>query len=213
MTRRCVTDEQYGQLSRRVGELVRRVDEGTIPFKSTMDGIQSLIQPSYECRWKEKNGVVYFSVTSNGTTGPEWIKRLGNKGFLLENYAKSVLCSPDFKPTSGVNYEVAILKGMLFENDDRITRKIRAEASRRNLAKPHAEVACLIRDNFSDEEIEAMALWWIVVMHEPIKDSDGNPGLLDVTRNGGGHWLRAYYVRPDDRWSRDGGFAFVVSQV
>lgn len=44
MTRRCVTDEQYGNLWRRVTELVRRVDEGTIFYKSAMDGLQDLIE-------------------------------------------------------------------------------------------------------------------------------------------------------------------------
>lgn len=44
MTRRCVTDEQYGKLWRRVTELVRRVDEGTASYKSAMDGLQDLIE-------------------------------------------------------------------------------------------------------------------------------------------------------------------------
>lgn len=46
MTRRCVTDEQYGNLWRRVTELVRRVDEGTIPYNPIMDGLQNLIEES-----------------------------------------------------------------------------------------------------------------------------------------------------------------------
>jgi hypothetical protein len=44
-------------------------------------------------------------------------------------------------------------------------------------------------------------------------DSDGDPNLLDVNRNGGGRWLNAYYDNPDNRWDRDDGFAFVVSQL
>jgi hypothetical protein len=163
--------------------------------------------------WQEQNGVIYLSVTSDGTTGPQWINRLEKKGFRISDYAKGILCSPDFKPTSGVTYEVAVLKGMLFEDRDRITKKIRAEAERRNFTKPNAEVACLIREKFTDKELETMGLWWIVVMHEPIKDSGGGPGLLDVDRSGDGRWLDACYGGPDCRWYRDFGFAFVVSQV
>lgn len=48
MTRKCVPDEQYGQLWRRLEEVARRVDEGTVPFQPTMDGLQFLIQPSCE---------------------------------------------------------------------------------------------------------------------------------------------------------------------
>jgi hypothetical protein len=123
-----------------------------------------------------------------------------------------VLRSPDFKPTSGVTTEVAVLKGMLFEDNDRITKKIRAEADKRKLSKPNAELACLIREKFTDKEIEAMGLWYIVAMHEPINDSGGEPSLLNASRYDVGRWLGAYYGRPGSRWGRDSGFAFAVSQ-
>ncbi len=44
MTRRRVTDDQYGQLSRRCGELMRRVDEGALPFDATMRKLQGIIE-------------------------------------------------------------------------------------------------------------------------------------------------------------------------
>jgi len=58
-----------------------------------------------------------------------------------------------------------------------------------------------------------MDLWWVVAMHEPIKDSDGDPNLLGADRRDGGRWLDADYGRPGDRWCRESGFAFAVSQV
>src|SRR3989338_4470544 len=121
--------------------------------------------------WRKEDGIIYFSVTSDGTTGEDWIKRLGGNGFRVGNYAKQVLRSPDFKPTNGVTIEVAVLKGILFEDNDRITKKIRAKADKRKLQKPNAELACLIREKFTDEDIEAMGLWYIVAMHEPINHS------------------------------------------
>ncbi|MFH1170068.1 MAG: hypothetical protein V1704_00670 [Candidatus Vogelbacteria bacterium] len=163
--------------------------------------------------WREEDGVIYFSVTSDGTTGEDWIKRLEDNGFRVGNYAKQVLRSPDFKPTNGVTTEVAVLKGMLFEDNGRITKKIRAEADKRQLSKPNAELGCLIREKFPDKEIEAMGLWYIVAMHEPINNSDGGPFLLDACRDDDGRWLGACWVRPDGGWYRDGGFAFAVSQV
>ncbi len=130
------------------------------------------------CSWRERDGVIYFSVTSDGTTGREWITRLKDKGFRLGLSAEEVLRSPDFNPTSGVTTEVAVLKGTLFEYNNRITKKIRAEADKRKLSKPNAELACLIREKFTDKEIEAMGLSHIVAMHEPIKDSESIPLLL-----------------------------------
>jgi hypothetical protein len=138
--------------------------------------------------WREQDGVIYFSVISDGTTGEDWIKRLEGNGFRVGDYAKQVLRSPDFKSTNGVTTEVAVLKGVLFEDQSRITEKIRAEADKRKLSKPNAELVCLIREKFTDKEIEAMGMWYIAATHEPIKDSYGFPCLLDALRGGAGLW-------------------------
>ena len=161
--------------------------------------------------WREEDGVIYFSVTSDGTTGEDGITRLESKRFRVDDYSKQALRSPDFKPTNGVTTEVAVLKGMLFEDNDRITKKIRAEADKRKLGKPEPELACLIHEKFTDKEIEAMGLIWIVAMHEPINDSDGDPSLLGANRSGVGRWVDAYYGRPDGKWHRDSGFAFAIA--
>ncbi|MDP2944707.1 MAG: hypothetical protein Q8N57_04060 [bacterium] len=163
--------------------------------------------------WREADGVIYFSVTSDGTTGPQWIKRLGKKGFRVGDRVRNVLRSNDFKPTSGIITEIAVLKGMLFEDNNRITENIRAEVEKRKFTTPNAEIACLIREMFTDEELETMGLYWIVAMHEPINDSNGGPSLLRVSRNGDGRRLNTYYDEPGSRWGRGVGFASVVSQV
>lgn len=161
--------------------------------------------------WREEDGVIYFSVTSDGTTGEGWIRRLRGNGFHVENYAKQILRSLNFRPTSGVTTEVAVLKSVLFEDNDRITDKIRDEASRRNLTTPNAELACLIREKFTNEEFEAMRLRWIVVMHEPISNFDGDPSLMFAYYNDVGRWLGAYDDVPVSRWNRCNGFAFTAS--
>ena len=163
--------------------------------------------------WREEDSVISFSVESNGTTGSQWIIVLESMGYSLSNYAKQVLLSRDFKPTDGMRTEIVVLKGDLFKDGDRSTKKIRTEASRRGFSAPNAEVACIIRLKFTDEEITKMGLWAIVAMHEPINDADGGPSLLGADRYGVGRWLDAYRGRPDSRWSRGSGFAFAVSQV
>lgn len=164
--------------------------------------------------WREEDGVIYFSVgPTDGTTGEDWITRLESKGFRDGNNAKQVLRSPDFKSTYGVTTEVAVLRGCLFEDQRRTTKKIRAEANKRGLSKPNAELACLIREKFTDKEIEAMGLRYIVAMHEPVNDLDDGARLLYASCLSTGRWLNACSGRPDYRWSRDNGFAFAVSQV
>lgn len=185
-----------------------------------VEGLQSSLQATVESEllsatrsWREKDGVIYLTVVSDGTIGSQWITRLEKKGFRLTKWAKDVLNSADFKPTKGVVYHIAILKGILFSDSDRVTRKIRAFAAERKLTAPNAEVAGLIRENFSDEDIAAMGLWWIVAMHEPIEDSDGGPDLLGAYRLDGGRCLHAYDGGPGRGWDSEDGFAFVLSQV
>lgn len=201
---------KYGELN--LGQV-----EAVVNKLGGMEGVQRFLRGELSVSepdrsWSEKDGVISFTLPStDGTTGEGWIKRLESKGFRVGDYAKSVLRSKDFKPTSGITTEVAVLKGRLFEDNDRVTKKIRAEADKRKLEKPNAEIACLIREKFTDEEIEAMGLVWIVAMHEPIKDSDGDPSLLCASRYDDGRWLDAYFDRPDGRWYRACGFAFAVS--
>lgn len=163
--------------------------------------------------WREENGVIYFSVTSDGTTGKEWIKRLKRKRFGVTKEARMLLLSPNFKPTSGVTTEIAVLKGTLFEGEIRTTGQIRAEAKRRNLTEPNAEVACLIREKFTDKEIEAMGLWYIVAMHVPIEGPDNLPYLLRANRSVHGSFLLVGRGMLFDGWRKEGGFAFSIPQV
>ena len=209
----AIAEVMPGKLNALVKNIMRQtgVKDPNEAVRLINSGEWAIFKPTRS--WREQDGVIYLSVTSDGTTGPEWIARLEKKGFRVGDYAKSVLCSKDFKPTSGITTEIAILKGMLFEDSNRVTKKIRVEAESRKLTKPNAEVACLIRENFSDEEIEAMGLYWIVAMHEPINDSDGGPTLLSVDRDDDGSWLDTLCDKPASGWDRDDGFAFVVSQA
>jgi len=214
MSEFAISEVTAGQLNAAVKNIMRQM--GIADAKEAVRRLNAgeWIVSEVMRAWREQDGVIDLgTVTSDGTTGPEWIKRLEKKGFRVGDYAKSVLKSEDFKPTSGVTYHILVLKGKLWKDSDRITSNIRAEAEKRKLEKPNAEVACLIREKFTDAEIEAMGLWWIVAMHEPIKDSDGDPDLLGADRDGDGQWLGTAYDNPDGRWCGDGGFAFVAPQV
>jgi hypothetical protein len=146
-----------------------------------------------------------------GLSGEKWIERLEKGGYKVGDYAKQLLLSKDFKPTKKT-YEIAIIKATEFEGYP-TTQEILAEAKKRGYGNLPADLAPLLRESISDTEIDGMGLWSIVVMHEPINDSVGRPDLLGARRYGDGPWLFAYWVKPDDTWSRDSGFAFAVSQV
>ena len=161
--------------------------------------------------WRKlDSGVIEFTLPpTDGTTGPEWIDRLEGKGTQVgETYAKSVLRSADFRPTSGVATKINVLPGSLFKDSHRLTRVIRFDAGRRLLVIPNAEVACQIRELFSDEEIKAMGLMWIITMHDPINVSGRDPRLLSTVGRPG---LDVCCSEPLIGWHRGSGFAFAVS--
>jgi hypothetical protein len=161
----------------------------------------------------------YFRFTlpiTDGTTGDEWIARLKKNRFCLCNlcdWSKSVLRSLDFEPSNGITTEVAVLKPMLFKASERITPNIRKLAGDHLLETPGAEVACLIREQFTLEEIKKMGLGYIIVMHKPIKDYNGDLDFLGTGQHGDSNYLRAYHDKPGFIWIRECGFAFVVSQT
>lgn len=168
----------------------------------------------YKRSWTERDGMIDLGTfISDGTTGPGWIKRLKKKGRRVSEFDKGVFNSKDFNPTSGVSYHVVVLRGILWNDSDRITNNIRAEAERRNFQKHGPEVACLVREKFTDEEIKEMGLVWIVDMHEPILDYEGYPMLLYSYRGKGGRWLHVACDGPDRKWDADCGFSFVVPQA
>ncbi|MBI2046048.1 MAG: hypothetical protein HYT28_01325 [Parcubacteria group bacterium] len=222
MKGKTAMDKQTGKLIAKIAENLPDLNKDTMQWwienpdalKRTIQ--ESLRPPGQNRKWREKNGVIYFSVTSDGTDGPGWIKRLedpeGNGSSHVDDNARWVLRSPDFKPTSGVTTKCAILKGTLFKGDHRITKNVRAEADKRKLSKPDAELACLIREKFTNKEIEAMGLMYIVAMHEPINDSGGNPSLLFALCEYNDCWFGALNDKSDRLWHREGGFAFAVSQ-
>jgi len=209
----AIAEVMPGQLNALVKNIMRQteVNDPNEAVRLVNSGEWVVTKPTRP--WREEDDIIYFSVTSDGTTGGEWITRLEGKGFRVSDYAKQVLRSPDFKPTNGITTKVAVLKGTLFSDESRRTTKnIRAEADKRKFTKPNAEVTCLIREKFTDKEIEVMGLWYIVAMNNPIKDSDGDLNLLSAGRDDDGHWLDTAFGAPGYWWGRGGGFAFSVPQ-
>lgn len=161
----------------------------------------------------DEEGNMHFTLTSNGMTSEQWEKHLESRDFRLSDPARNVLRRASENPTNGVDYHIVVRPSSKITLYDRITNKIRGHATKKGWKTPHWEVACLIRDTLTDEQLEKMDLWGIVTMHEPIADSDGGPDLLGSGRGDGGREFDATYDECDSEWSDVVGFAFVVPQV
>ncbi len=159
--------------------------------------------------WREENGIIYFSVTTNGLTGNEWIERLESKQFGILGYAKHILISEDFKPAEpGKEIEVVVLRGNLFQNRERMTGVIRRKASEMGLETPNVEIACLIREKYPVQGLGVMYPRLIVVMHEPIIYA-GIPFNLKTDYDDGVSHIGASTCFKDYLWRHDISFAFV----
>ena len=170
-----------------------------------------MAQQSTSDTWRERDGFICLSsLTSDGTTGDGWISRFKESGVNLSRYTKNALRSSAFQPTNGISTDIVILRGALFSDAHRIISNIRDVGTACKFTKPNAEAACLIRMMLTDKMIEEMGLTWIIVMHEPIKEFDRVPILLNVSRNDDGCRLDADCDKPDNRWTRGCGFAFAL---
>ena len=155
-----------------------------------------------------------ITVISDGTTGEKWITSLEKSGIVVSRYAKELLQSKDFIPTTAVVYKVAIIKGDELSDKQLITIKdIREEVENRGYLTPPVELACLLREKLSNDDLKKMGLRWLITLHKPIVDSFGGPSLLGADANVAEPWLDACYGGPARRWVRESGFACVVPQV
>lgn len=191
-------------------EGLQRLYDGYLPAlvkASEKDSLPSLVN------FKKFLGLAALpTVTSDGRTGADFVRTMTEKRYNLSDWAKDVLAKEAFDAsvTSGVTYTPEVILGSEFSDSERTTENIRAEAARRNYVTPPAELAPLLREAFTDEELRAMGLYWLVVMHEPIVDSVGSPDLLGLGRDGGGRRLNADWGDPSRRWLRVDGFVFLA---
>jgi len=171
-------------------------------------------------KWKkDEDGNIRFTLTSNGFTKYQWedyLKRYawhigGRAERMLLNYASE-------SPTNGVVYNVVVYPSKNYDHRAKsiMMEQIRAVAKKYNWGKPHWEVACLIRNAFSDIQFEQMGIKTIVIMHEPFRmvDAgfpDGDPTVFSCHGGGAGRWLFDY-SDPFPGQERDDskGFAFIL---
>jgi len=158
-------------------------------------------------------------VTSDGRNGHQFIEVMEFNRFDLGKWAKNCMTvgrdaqgNLVVTSDSGQVYKPVVIKGEEFEDDERITSNIRKVVAGMKCLTPPWWLAPLLREAMSDEEIEALGLDWLIVMHEPITDSDGRLSLLGLSRYDAGRELFAYYGYPTPRWFRRRGFVFLAPQ-
>ncbi len=125
--------------------------------------------------WKEsEEGIINFFIKNDGMNGFDWLARLMKHGCHIDKYVKKILLSDYFKADERRNLKVTVFKGTYFQEREYTNETIIAEAESRGLSLPNMELACLIRERFTDADFIEMGFSSITVMHKQIKDCDGD---------------------------------------
>ncbi len=153
---------------------------------------------------------ILWTVTSDGRTAQELIRDIGKKDRRVSDCARDIMGKPEFKTTKGETYRLIGIRGDEFKDGDRTTRGIFKEAKRRGYLVPPVEVAPLLREKLSQEEL---GYPYVAVFHEPICDSYGYPYILELYRLGTGVWLHAWSAGDIFRWPHRNLFLFLAPQA
>jgi hypothetical protein len=211
-----VTGDEYYAIDGQIAEIKRQLrQKNGYPYSipALRAGLQKIIDGQFggdDDRWHIRDGVIYITLpASEGVTGPQWIERL--KGFNLSSEAIGLLKSNDFKPTTGVVHKLAILTAKFWKHEKRITRMVRSEGQNRGWHELNPEAICILRESFTDADLEQMGFWWIAGVHELI-GVDGGPHFLCADRHSVSRWLSTRWARPGSGWGDDGAFAWSLSQ-
>lgn len=158
-------------------------------------------------KWIIEDGIICFSVKSDGASGNEWITRLNRRDIRLTGKAEKFLLSKRFKATSGKLSKIIILKNSLFQFYEPDLLQIRQYAETLGFSTPDVETACLIREKLSSKDVAEMGCKNIAVMHKPIR-VDGEHLIFNICDIDNITLLSAISEDPNEIWSLGGGFAF-----
>lgn len=168
-----------------------------------------------QMKWIERDGVLYFPVQRQYTdVNVPWIDRLQRQGHAVHDRARDVLRSPGFAQGRVGVERLVILRGTLVRDVDRKTGNLHRKAVRGDFAGARMrivapDVTCLVREKFTNEDLEVMGVRWLVFMHEPIKDSSRDLNLFSIYHSTSLGWqFFAYYTDPEFSWGEDTGFVF-----
>ena len=170
---------------------------------------------------RNEHGHIIVTVTGLDLTGAQEIERLEAAGYVLSDYFKSCLLSKkkdsydkNHRLVAGQSYKLALMPGKEIERDvDRTTDALRKRGMEKyGYGKPLGGHIPRVRESVSDKQMEEMpgSPWYIAGLHDPIEDSDGDPGVLGANRGDGGRRLRASWGAPGVQWYDNGLFAFPV---
>lgn len=190
MTRRCVTDEQHGQLRRRADEFVRRVDKGK--FEVVV-----------------RNFPVWKTLVIGGKSNDNLLGEMVSKGHFVSDLAKDIMSKPKFitlAKTKTICLTRAKIGDLGFTEKPTI-REIWTRIREVGGFCP-AEVGPHLRLALEDQPNGDF--FWVAM--EQIFGSSGYPIIFYIGRDSGGarYLYGSYAATPNYRWDLSSEFVFVL---
>jgi hypothetical protein len=206
-------DGAVARVSRLWKMIERKISVGEFDPATVATKLQIILDQPNPPWIVDDEGNIHFILISNGLRPQQWEKHLERRGRRITDWANQMLARANGASTKDVVYHVVVRPGKLIVDSERVTNKLRAYAAAKNWLTPHWEVACLIRDRFSDDQLRQMGLVSIITMHEPIRDESEVSFLLNANPHDIGGWLDACYDGSSNKWGDKGGFAFIEAQA
>jgi len=201
-----LTNEQIGGLYRRVSELTRRMNEGTLEYDWVMSELQRTVEGRITGELRQWNVWRTIKLGTGLRTAGEFGIALKQAECRIGDRGNDILGKPAFT-ASETEMEVDLVNVSVADlgfKDGAIRKDIYRRAIELGLELCPAEVGPQLRLQYRDQPKGE----WLLVAMEPITDSDGGPGLFGVERGGRGLWLGAGDGRPDRFWDSNGRWVF-----
>ncbi len=172
-----------------------------------------------------KTAPLLCEITADGRTPSQLVAAIEAQGKKVWPYARGIVLGEGKDPfpevPAGENWRLGVLFASELGKYPTSTQ-VWAEMGKRGLGKPHPAAALYLREKYSQEDLLAAVnalrpagapeVSLVIVMHEPIRDSDGNPRLLGLDRDGGEGDVDAYDGDPGREWRADGAFVVLLPQ-
>jgi hypothetical protein len=181
-----LTNELFGQIYRKVGEIVRRVVEGTLAVQWVLGQLQRIVQgPGWKV-WKTIQILTYKTLE-------ECRSSLEGGGFIFTFWAKDLLCC-EFSETAEETEEVNFAKITVAElgfNELTPRQKVYERAIEMGLKLCRPTDGPSLRIHYKDQPTKN-DLWLAMAS---IPDSHRNPAILCLRRSLEGYELSGGYLR------------------
>lgn len=206
--------ELYARLFKLWAIVSKLILDGKRNINRAIDILQKVVdEPFSTTPLVDEDGNLHFTVTSNGFTVEQWKSHFSLTRIVPFHTENVLFHGRGYSaPTNGVTYHIVVCPGVKWSANDRTVENIRAYGDEKKWEAPHWEVALLIHDIFTNEQLKRMGFSYIATIHEPIRFGANNNLYLfgsDMSKSGDDYFLNVGPGGPEC-WEDNGGFAFVL---